>query len=606
VSDDRNSQDPGSMPAAASSRPRLTRRTFVGRAAAAGLGAAILAAGDPALLHAAHSSIGTSSPFGENPPSDPITWRVLNDDSVVWAVQGNALVMALKDQLLVRASALPVLNSVAVGLADYARPVIDAKRLQPIGLIESFGNPPMPLSGENARIPVPYQALGAFNHFVAGGDDVLLYQTVNGYNSIQAANALNASFASAGGSLRPVPGAAIPPPAVSPNHVFVPCASFDSCPGGPPSPPAAVPANFIPARAGARVQVVALDSGFIPGLFRSLDAITTPATGYFCDVTALASGAPPSGTWSKCPPDAAPIYRNGHNPMGAVTALMQNSTGLVQPHTLVLDGVAGHGTFVAGLIANHCAAAEITVVGERRAIGPISTSTSPRTVFADEFAVARSLLRYSTADVVSCGFAFPTLAALPSIPFTLVMGALAYLANQSPASALKNVVPAVIAPAGNEYVTANPASGYWPAAHKDVVGVGATDVTQTHRAVFSKSHNGTVTSGSNWGTWVDCAARGQHVVSTFIDYSGRLEEDPGPGLTPGPAARFRGWAQWDGTSFATPKVAAKVADRVSAGAPSRFAFTAMMQYLTHMHLVKWTVQVPNQPHAVPRRSLQIG
>jgi subtilisin family serine protease len=54
---------------------------------------------------------------------------------------------------------------------------------------------------------------------------------------------------------------------------------------------------------------------------------------------------------------------------------------------------------------------------------------------------------------------------------------------------------------------------------------------------------------SNAGPWVTLAAPGQDIESTYITH----QEFPS------------GWAQWSGTSFATPRVVAAVATRVADG-----------------------------------------
>jgi subtilisin family serine protease len=331
-------------------------------------------------------------------------------------------------------------------------------------------------------------------------------------------------------------------PAVAPNHVFVAC-KLDSCPGGPPSPIGPLP-DFIPSTAPAHpVKVVVIDSGYVESQppkqpdHKLLDHRTTSVPGLFLDST---TGSPTCGQWVPCPPDGALEVPD-------------------QPR--VLDGVAGHGTFVAGLIAHRCPEAfKITAVGERRAIIDLN-GASETTIFSCEFSVARSLHRYSRADVISCGFAFPTFRNEPPTAMTVVLAAMA----DAPAA----TAAVVVAPAGNEYSERR----YWPAAHPDVIGVAATDADQDERAVFAKS-GGRVTSGSNWSAaddaWVTCCCRGQAVESIFIDWSGdRTEDGPPPPQQP---LTFKGWARWDGTSFAAPKVTAAIANFIAQGHPPQAAF----------------------------------
>jgi subtilisin family serine protease len=104
---------------------------------------------------------------------------------------------------------------------------------------------------------------------------------------------------------------------------------------------------------------------------------------------------------------------------------------------------------------------------------------------------------------------------------------------------------AVVAPAGNEQSCRR----YWPAAHPEVIGVASTNRRGNGRAWFS-----------NWGDWCDCCARGEYVYSTFVHWDGTVE---GESLTD--IEHFRGWARWDGTSFAAPRVSAAIAAEFVAG-----------------------------------------
>jgi subtilisin family serine protease len=103
----------------------------------------------------------------------------------------------------------------------------------------------------------------------------------------------------------------------------------------------------------------------------------------------------------------------------------------------------------------------------------------------------------------------------------------------------------VVAAAGN-----NGASRpFWPAALHSVVGVAAT------------GPDGRLAAFSNRGDWVDAAAPGVDVISSYV----RLlpAED---GVAPGTTTRVYGAARWSGTSFAAPRIAADVARLRHAGA----------------------------------------
>jgi subtilisin family serine protease len=143
---------------------------------------------------------------------------------------------------------------------------------------------------------------------------------------------------------------------------------------------------------------------------------------------------------------------------------------------------------------------------------------------------------HSKADVIQCGFSFPTLDDYPSIPFSAVMDVLTGEGAPRPGVA-------VVGPAGNE----DSRRRYWPAALPDVIGVAATNRRAKHRARFS-----------NWGKWCNCCARGADVFSTFITWNGTIEGDPAWDILD-----FSGWATWDGTSFAAPQVSAAIAYAVA-------------------------------------------
>jgi hypothetical protein len=293
-------------------------------------------------------------------------------------------------------------------------------------------------------------------------------------------------------------------------------ASYNNCPAGPPIPSPAPhdEDEFVLDLEEPRVNVVVIDTGYIRNQGHVvLDNRVNDGVGYFWDA---------AGVRQVCKQDFVP------------------------PPGVELSEVTGHGTFIAGIVAHKCPHAQILAVCERRAVQQLPVdpnSLEQGALYADEFSVANAMLRYyQEATVISCGFAFPTLDEYPSSAFTSVMQVI-----NPPDEPDPRVV--VVSPAGNE----SSYREYWPAAHADVVGVAATNRMDNGRALFS-----------NWGDWVDCCTRGQDVHSTYIrDWSGMVQGEPG-----GPQ-RFAGWARWDGTSFAGPKVAAAIACEVerSGGSP---------------------------------------
>jgi hypothetical protein len=302
-------------------------------------------------------------------------------------------------------------------------------------------------------------------------------------------------------------------PAVAPNHVSVVSPHIAGCPAGPPLPAPHPHGDgpFVRPISGPEVRVVVIDTGYIvtDPPHSALDARVTSVPGSALD----AVSDPPR--WVPDPPDEITTDAHGR-----------------------LHEIVGHGTFIAGQIAHLCDQASITVVGQRDQDILITGETAPeqKRLFSSEVALAHALLEHADADVVQLGFSFPTLDDYPSLPFARVMELLS-----GPDAPRPGV--AVVTPAGNE----DSAHPYWPAALPDVIGVAATNRRGRSKARFS-----------NWGSWLDCCTRGEDVVSAYIHWTGRVEGDPVDAIE-----AFEGWARWDGTSFAAPKVSAAIARLVA-------------------------------------------
>jgi hypothetical protein len=296
-------------------------------------------------------------------------------------------------------------------------------------------------------------------------------------------------------------------PAISPNHVAILAATAGGCPAAPPQPASRRREPFVePTTGEPTAKVTVLDSGYIwtDPPHTNLDARVTVVQGQRLD--------PTTGTWVPDEPDGLYTDADGQ-----------------------LDGISGHGTFIAGLISHIAPRTRLEVVGLRNQEVEIP-DLDPGTelgLFETEVAIARAMLMRCDTDVIQCGFAFPTLDDYPSLPFAAVMAQL-----REPTAPHGGRV-AVVAPAGNEQSRRR----YWPAALPDVIGVASTNRRGNARGWFS-----------NWGEWCDCCARGEYVYSTFIHWDGPVEGEP---LTD--IEDFDGWARWDGTSFAAPKVSAEIA-----------------------------------------------
>jgi thermitase len=322
---------------------------------------------------------------------------------------------------------------------------------------------------------------------------------------------------------------------VAPNHVLVPPGRMHECPWGPPEGHGAI---TLPPRVSPLVEVVVIDSGFI--MAGPVGRVVTNLT--FAEALHAVPGAAPVFDWQ--PGTEAPA--------GVVNPLDQNGDSR-------LDALAGHANFVAGVVAQGSEHAELTVESFNCSVIDGDTSIPG---FVTEAEVARSWWEHRNAPVVNVGFAFATL------PDQLLqVDSDPSVVNGPPSWALQMVMKAiaddpehlVVAPAGNQNCTVPQYPAAFSLDYENVVGVGSVDASGA-RSEFS-----------NHGPWVSCCAKGENVVSSFVDHwNGETEEgepDAGGAVTgaalPHPVKHFFGWASWSGTSFAAPKVSAAVADSVA-------------------------------------------
>ena len=189
-----------------------------------------------------------------------------------------------------------------------------------------------------------------------------------------------------------------------------------------------------------------------------------------------------------------------------------------------LDAAAGHGTFVAGLLARLASRSHVQVVDVLDGTGWVS-----------ELHLAKVIGDLGPADVLSLscgGFTYR------NRPPLLLKHAIESWLDRNPGSV-------VVAAAGNAGVGRR----FWPAALRRVISVGAVD-RRNEPASFTNF-------GTDDDRWVDACAAAVDVKSTFVTWP----DDAAHG-SPGP--RFEGWATWSGTSFAAPVVAAAIARRIEA------------------------------------------
>lgn len=178
---------------------------------------------------------------------------------------------------------------------------------------------------------------------------------------------------------------------------------------------------------------------------------------------------------------------------------------------------AGHGTFIAGILAT-CA---------------------PGVRINNE----ASLYPNGSTDEVMLAEDLPDALAGAHV-LNLSLGG--YTENDEPPLTLRELLSTV--PPGVAVVAAAGNSGasrpFWPAAFNQVIGVGAVRVDPATGAAEPAPF-------SNRGHWVNCCAAGVDVVSTFPPGVYRTAD--------GQERRFERMARWSGTSFAAPLVAGLVA-----------------------------------------------
>jgi hypothetical protein len=187
----------------------------------------------------------------------------------------------------------------------------------------------------------------------------------------------------------------------------------------------------------------------------------------------------------------------------------------------LLDGDVGHANFIAGVIVRHTHRVQLSVL---KVLDTFGVCTEAELVKAlsrldDEIQVVNlSLGGFSDGD-------------LPPVALQAAME-----------QALSGRDRVAIAAAGNN---GNRTNRFWPAAFA------ASGHSWSEQVASVAAHDGAqICHWSNAGDWVTLAAAGQDIESTYINHEQLFPS---------------GWAQWSGTSFATPRVAAEVAARVASG-----------------------------------------
>ena len=188
-----------------------------------------------------------------------------------------------------------------------------------------------------------------------------------------------------------------------------------------------------------------------------------------------------------------------------------------------LDLEGGHGTFIAGIVAQVAPGAKVLA---RRALDTWGV--------ADDLAVTGAVRRAigDGAQIVNLSLGGYAMDDVPPLSLAGLLGT---------KERRRDVV--VVAAAGNDAVD----RPFFPAALPTVIGVAALG-SRRRRAVFS-----------NFGPWVDASAEGERLLSTFVTGTVMTDSD-GDGRGD---VFAEPWAHWSGTSFAAPQVSAAIAARMS-------------------------------------------
>ena len=194
-----------------------------------------------------------------------------------------------------------------------------------------------------------------------------------------------------------------------------------------------------------------------------------------------------------------------------------------EPDDGYLDVYAGHGTFVAGIVAQVAPGAEIRAY---RAVGPGGTGSELEVACAIVQAVRDG------AHVVNLSLGTQTAFDEPSLPLAVALDVVREIEDE------RGWQSVLVAAAGN---CANTGPN-WPAAFGRVVAVGGVDA------------NLQPTTWSSRGPWVDISTVAEGVVSTYVPGEQHPDFSCEP-TTFGDDA----FAYWVGTSFAAPQVSGAIA-----------------------------------------------
>jgi hypothetical protein len=204
---------------------------------------------------------------------------------------------------------------------------------------------------------------------------------------------------------------------------------------------------------------------------------------------------------------------------------LANAAGITWAKDNWLDPVAGHGTFIAGIVEQLAPGCTIHVDHVVSGLGDAIESDVIQQVHA-----LAALPNSERPDILSLSFGGTALAQAPALRSAIAV------------ARFRGIV--VVASAGNS-ATSQP---QYPAAFDGVIAVGALGPDGP-------------TPWTNYGEWVDACAPGADLVSSFF----AKFDGPEPRVNTVDPDKFEGWATWSGTSFAAPVVVAAIAREMVLG-----------------------------------------
>lgn len=206
-------------------------------------------------------------------------------------------------------------------------------------------------------------------------------------------------------------------------------------------------------------------------------------------------------------------------------SMLKNDAGITWARDNWLDPVAGHGTFIAGIVEQLAPGCTVRVHQVISGLGDARESEVIQKVHA-----LAALPPGQRPNILSLSFGGTALAQAPAMRSAI-------------AKARFNGI-VVVASAGNDGTSQE----QYPAAYDGVVAVGALEPEGP-------------TPWTNYGEWVDACAPGADLISSFF----ARFDGPAPRVNTVDPDRFEGWATWSGTSFATPVVVAAIAREMVLG-----------------------------------------